>query len=279
MANQTSDQQFFGMQTFFEKAQLDLDKTITLEPKFPFAYCLTMEDMMASGAPQTTIRKIRDTALESNPYSVSIRWYYITTRIPKWGGSIREVETEIADARRHYEKNPNLKVLEGRLPEEMGGSAVLAGNYALGVEFYTEALKQGWFPTYLMLRGDTYIRLGRRDLGEEDLRQAIQLRPNYPPALYALGYSHYTRGLNSSNVEEGMKALSRAVEYLTRSLDADPNDHKTLDIRGDARFYLRQFDLAQADFKSALALDPMNIEYQQDVFRAEAAIAALKSEE
>ncbi len=41
-----------------------------------------------------------------------------------------------------------------------------------------------------------------------------------------------------------------------------------LDIRGDARFYLGQFDLALEDFEKTLELDPINSEYREDVIRA-----------
>lgn len=275
-ATETAEQQFAGMTANFRKAQVDLDHALALNDQFLPAICYKIEILMALGGSQDEIRSLRDRALKSNPYSLSARWYYITTLLPRWGGSMREVEGEIAAARPYYQKNPALRVLEGRIAAENGDQALFAGDYAKAVELYGEALKHGpnWF--YYKQRGEAYTRMGQFDLSDQDLRLALQLRPNYPRALYILGFNQYRKAF-VPQVKDAQKFLVDAVGYLDKMLEAEPDYHMALDIRGDAHFLLQQHKLALADFERALALDPTNEKYRQDVNKAKAALAGAKN--
>lgn len=257
--HETTKQQLDGMAFYFEKALKDLDQAYALNNRLVHALCYKM-DILMNFAARDQIRALRDRALEIDPLSLKARWYYITTILPRWGGSIPEVSREIEAARPHYGKKPALRVLEGRIPAEYGDQAMFSGNLVKAVEWYSTALTYGshWF--YGNQRGDAYSRLNQYDLAAKDLDTAIELRPNYPRAQYLRGFGRYASG-----------KLNEAIVDLTRAVEANPYDHKAWDIRGDAYFRLGKADLALADFERAVALAPNNAEYLADRERANAA--------
>jgi len=251
--SETSRAQIEGMKIYFEKSLKDLDRAIAINPRLLHALCYKMEILMNFGA-REQIRALRDTALAINPLSLTARWYYITTILPRWGGSIALVQSEIQSTRPYYAKNPALNVLEGRVAAEHGDEALFGQQYLRAAQFYTQALGYGenWF--YYNQRGEAYSWGKQIELSNRDFQKALELRPNYAQAQYTYGFNLYSAG----RLDDAIKLLGRAVE-------SNPYDHKAFDIRGDAYRMEGKLNLALADFERAVALEPTNQEYIVDL--------------
>jgi len=269
---ETPSRQRSSMAFYMQKAQSDLDRALSLNNRPVHALAYKMETLMFSGGTPKEIRALRNRALELNPYSLTARSFYITSRLPRWGGSIPEIVSEIEAARPYYAKNPALQVLEGRVDAELGDQALFARQYGRAVEYYTRALQHGsnWY--YHFRRGEAYSWAQKYDLSNQDLLFVLRTRPHHSLALYYLGFNYYRTAFDRGD----KKYLTEAVTYLSNGIDSDPYDHKALDIRGDAYFTLEKNEFALADFERALALEPNNNEYREDVERAKRALSSKK---
>jgi tetratricopeptide (TPR) repeat protein len=269
----TSERQVEAMAHYLQKASLDFDRALSLNGRLVHALAYKMEIPMALGGAQHETRELRDRALAINPHSLTARWYYIMSRLPRWGGSIPEIAAEVEAARPYYNANPALKALEGRVDTEYGDQAFFSGQFSNAVSFYTRALQHGPHWYYYSQRGKALSAAQQFNLSNQDFLLALQLRPNNSTVLYGLGFNLYKMSYQFKE----KKYLTEAVDYLSKAVDNNPYDHKAFDIRGDAYFFLGQNNSALADFERALALDPANNEYRQDVQKAKAALAAKKS--
>lgn len=114
--------------------------------------------------------------------------------------------------------------------------------------------------------GATHTAVGARNPDLHD--GAVQLRFGNPEA----GIRLTRRGLEAaSTTKEQYSAYSNlcagyilieqyenAVQYCDYALNIKPNSHQALSNRALARFYLKAFDLAQADVDAGLALAPQS---------------------
>jgi tetratricopeptide (TPR) repeat protein len=96
------------------------------------------------------------------------------------------------------------------------------------------------------------IKLGRRqyDDAQTALEQAIQLKPDYVEAIWALTQIALWKGSR----EEALKIINTAAEKLT---DKHP---ETLNIRGDVYRALGQLEDAAADYRRLITLKPDLVE-------------------
>ena len=143
-------------------------------------------------------------------------------------------------------------------------------------------------------RGLAYQNIGRHDLAVEDFTQAIEIDPNFAGAYYnrSNSYSKLGKIYESSNdyakateldsqhksetVPDDLKVIiqqnkkthqrkeksSKAVEEATKMIEKFPKYAKFYNDRGWAYIELDKFDLALADFKKALEIDPKNARAQ-----------------
>lgn len=251
-SDETTSQQIDGMAYFFKKAIKDFEKARSINKKALHPLCYEIEILMNFGQKEQ-IRKLYESALQINPKSLTARWYYITTVLPRWGGAITEVEKEVASARSYYKDNPALKILDGRVSAELGDQALFDGDYVKAVQLYTDALRFGEHWYYSEQRGEALSYSGQFEKSNEDLNIALILRPNFGRALYMLGMNMYQQ-----------QDYQKAIPFLSKVIANNSYDHKTLDIRGDCYRRLGKFDLALSDFDKAVLLDPENSEYLSD---------------
>jgi tetratricopeptide (TPR) repeat protein len=246
---ETTQQQIEGMTLYFQKAWKDLDQAYALNPRLLHALCCKMTILM-SYKERDQMRLLRNKALEVNPYSVTARWSYINTLLPRWGGSIREMTLEIEAARPYHAKNPALKILEGRVSCEYGDQAFFNDDYPKAIGLYTESLRYGNAYQYNFQRGFAYSYSDQYDLSNKDLDLAIQLRPNSPRAYYVRGFNRGQQG-----------KLEEAIKDLDRALEDNPYDDQVWNSRGLVYLRLGKADLALKSFEKAVALSPNEVQY------------------
>lgn len=86
-ASSTTKRQFRNMRESMEHGWEDLENALKLNPKSIHAYAYQIEILMALGEGRRA-RGILDTALEISELSETVRWYYLSTLLPRWGGSM-----------------------------------------------------------------------------------------------------------------------------------------------------------------------------------------------
>lgn len=77
------------------------------------------------------------------------------------------------------------------------------------------------------------------------MQKAVQLEPNDPENIQALGISYYSIGL-----------FYQALDYYARCITLDPADAKYYYYRAHAFYYLGHFEEAKPEFRKALQLEP-----------------------
>jgi tetratricopeptide (TPR) repeat protein len=98
----------------------------------------------------------------------------------------------------------------------------------------------------LFLLGASLERQGLHDEAEAIFRQALQVQPDFPPALNYLGYMNADRGVR---LEESHALLEKAVAL-------DPENGAYLDSLGWALYRLNRLEQAEAVLRKAVAKQP-----------------------
>lgn len=185
--NETSQAQVGAMEFYFEKAIKDLNTALELNPRLVPAYCSLIIINMHSSA-KNSIKKITDEGLQNLPESMLIRWFYLLSLEPKWGGSFDEMESFIKEIRPYYERNPKLMVFEGRVSVARGDQLSNRGQYDAAIPFYDKGLSHGENNFYLKQRGEAYLRLNQCEKAIPDLDRSVEL---WPPTLSTLELRAY----------------------------------------------------------------------------------------
>ena len=256
-ARLTSDVQFAEMRRYFAKAASDLAVARRLNPAAVQPIVYQMEGIINDGD-RDAMQQLYEEALRIDPTSVAARWQYLWSLLQRWGGTIEQMEGVVEGARRYQERNPSLRILEGRVAAEGGSQALLDRNCDAAKPHLDEALKAGdhWYYLHEAAMWD-YVCAGRIADVVPKLRRAIAHRPNavnvYQTA-FLMGHSLY-----------GLGHYAEAIGFLDVQLTIKPQDHKSRQLRGDSYFRLGRMDRALQDFSEIVRLAPDNQEYAADL--------------
>ena len=206
--SKTGKDQVDGMRYHFSLAVEDFGRVLKEQPDQVHAYCYLMEIMMAFGQ-DAAFDELYAAAVEVSPHSLIARWYNLTNKLPRWGGSIPQMIEAVKEARSHYEANPKLRVLEGRVEAELGDQLRSARKYSEAVGKYTSAIEAGgdhWF--YRLQRGVLLARQQQCEPAIEDLSMSLRLRPNQPSALEERSFCY----LAQNNPAAALLDADRAIQ-------------------------------------------------------------------
>lgn len=136
----------------------------------------------------------------------------------------------------------------------------------------------------LFARGVCYERLGKWQLSEKDLEDALKLRPDQPEVLNYLGYSWLVRGVHINEaramIEKAVKArpedgeiidsmgwalylggdYDEAASYLEKALEALPSDPTVNDHLGDVYWRQGRKTEARYQWERSLTFSPQSAE-------------------
>lgn len=103
-----------------------------------------------------------------------------------------------------------------------------------------------------LIRGITYVQLGKPELALADYNKSLQLDPDNPKTL---ANRSSARGM-TGDYEGALKDATKALKML-------PNDQNALVNRANARIFLKDFEGARADCSALIAIDSTNPDYYQ----------------
>ena len=166
-ADDTSPENLFGMHLFHEEGKTDLLAAIKLNKRLSPAYCALIGIEMASGNIDSTTN-IHDLAVRSIPQSYYVRYDYLKSLYPRWGGSFELMQEYVDGLDKAAQKNPRIWSLKAEVPAERGYTAWLDKDLDSAIQYYTEALSYGDRMSFLKYRGRLYMLVNQDALALED---------------------------------------------------------------------------------------------------------------
>lgn len=289
-ASETKEKQMNEMSIHFNKSTEDLIKALNLNGPAVISYNYLIGITNALGRDDEAERFMRK-ALEIAPASFNVRYHYMETIAPRWGGSLEEMQAYGKESAKHSDLNPKLKMIEGVIFSEAGDMQVISKKYNVADTLYSKSLEFGQFHKTLFKRGKNNNRREKYADSLRDLNSAIAL--NYEKPLY-----YYWR----ASTLIGLKEFEKAMNDIQTAIQLDPydkdfqskrmwlaakfqndaytsresqNNESSIDkytkaiqlnpgngdlYQGRARAYIQERDLssALADMKKAIDVDPDN---------------------
>lgn len=211
--SETTKKQISGMNFYFQKSLMDFEKTMEINPNLLLSYCY-MIDILKNYKKFEIIRTLADRGLEKNPNSLLIRWFYLNSILPRWGGSVEKMQDFINEAKPYYKNNPKLKILDGRVFAEKGDQALFAKRYEKALVLYNQALEYGDHYYYNRQKGETLLVLNQYGEAIKEFDKSLISRPRSLSTLYSKAYSHYK-----------LSDFDKSLQVLETILQLEP-EHK-----------------------------------------------------
>lgn len=250
-ASETSKEQFAKMDENLTKAYQDANKALELNPKIMQAYIIIVNVMMGRGGDP---RQIVDKALQLNPYSLYIRSAYLKGLLPRWGGSEDEMKDFIRTIRPYYEKNPQLRTLEGRLVIEKGDGYFYNNECAQALRYYKKAVSFGDSTLAYIKQGNALRRLNRYPDAVASYDNALNIDPFLEPALVGRGESFYY-----------LKNLRSAQRDAQEAVELNPFSARAVNLMGMILDAQGRYEEALRDYQRATELDPKYSGYKDNL--------------
>lgn len=171
-----TDEQWAGMHAEFEVAAEAFARAEELDPNIVKIYTERMPIADAGhqlGRPASHFKA----GLARRPRSLTLRWAYIHSLWPRWGGSYREM-WEVADAAQQYvDENPRLRTLYGWAAYYQWVDRQEDAPEDLGVRLGDVALSYGDDPYFYWMRAGGYMDEKRWAEALVEANRALSLRP------------------------------------------------------------------------------------------------------
>ncbi|GLQ29901.1 tetratricopeptide repeat protein [Litoribrevibacter albus] len=164
-ANETSKEQFFQMEKYFENALADFEKTESIREHLLPEYCAKSYIYRASrrelsrSEQKANLIAYADGMLKAHPYSSVIRHCFMTSLLPRWHGSYPEMISQAKRTKSRWNINPKLKSLYFRVPIDKAEMEVSIGRFSKALEILDKVLEYGNDAGVLAAKGDVYMRL------------------------------------------------------------------------------------------------------------------------
>lgn len=210
------------MKKLMSKSELLLND-IVQSPKYSLvASALLIAVRQVSGGNGST-KDAYLSAIERYPNSYLIRFRYLISLQPRWGGSYREMLSIINDSKLRAAQNEQLALLQAAIIEEAGDISVIHGDKQGAKEFYEYALKFGDNPYIRQKLGKIEYRLANYEMSLLHFNKAIELHANnhlfYHWRAWALvALKRYSEAESDQKVALILNPLSERYGYLSERL-------------------------------------------------------------
>jgi len=155
------------MQHWHQDAAKDLMTAVDKNPALMPAYAWMISIAKASSLPFTP-KQILQQAEAIDKRTFFVRYEYILSLQPRWGGSYEEMGRYAAQALKYNYLNPRLWTLQGEADADRADAKFAKGDHKSAIEFYTAALKFGDRTLWLNKRAGCYNSVGAKDKSVHD---------------------------------------------------------------------------------------------------------------
>ena len=233
----------YSSQDNFEKSNFYLNLSNFLNPKFIFNLSLVVENQYLNKEYKKAKKTLKNFKKEDNFYY----WYRVKKEaqiIAKQRNkkeSLNYIEAEFAKI-----KKPNNKILF-----DIANFYKNSKEYKKSIKFYSEVIKNLYDISemksdLLYRRGGSYERIGNYEKADEDLLNALKIKPNDAYILNYLAYSWLERDYK----------INEAIEMLKVAYSSENNDPYIIDSIGWGYYLINDFLKAEEFLKRAVELMP-----------------------
>jgi len=159
------------MKRLHTEAKKDLLAAINANKRLSPVYCSLIRIARASGGIVDS-ESILASAVRSIPETYYIRYEYLRSSEPRWGGSYRQMQEYADSLDNEALRNPRIWSLKGEIAAERGFTARLDKDYGQAIQYYTEALSYGDRLSFLKIRGYLYMIIGQDELALSDFTRS-----------------------------------------------------------------------------------------------------------
>ena len=215
---------------------------LALRPQFGLAQLLLSDVLSAQNKPEESLQVLSEIRQSSQ--------YYPSARLRSAINldTLERTDEAIAQLKAIAAEQPDAVAAEVQLGDILRNKK----RYSEAVTAYDEAIRRAaaaglperWSLFYD--RGVALERSGQWQRAEQDLKHALELKPDQPLVLNYLGYSWIDRG---ENLDEGLKMIEKAVELR-------PEDGYIVDSLGWAHYRMGDYAGAVEQLEKAIELVP-----------------------
>ncbi len=233
----------YSSQDDYEKSNFYLILSNYLNPRFIFNLSLIAENQYLNGEYKKTRKTLKNFKKDYNFYY----WY----RIKKEAhiiAKIKDKEQSLNFIKNEFKKieQPNNKILF-----DIANFYKKLKKYDEAIEYYSILIDSlndtsDMKSDLLYRRGGSYERIGKYDLADKDLLNALSLNPNDAYVLNYLAYSWLERNFK----------IDEAIEMLEKAYSLKSNDPYIIDSIGWAYYLIDDFYKAEKFLKRAVELMP-----------------------
>jgi tetratricopeptide (TPR) repeat protein len=206
-ATETTQEQFQGMNTYFEKIQKDLTTVLNFYNKtiVPFQLLINIANTQSN---DTERKKYIEKAIEINPATYKLRATYILSLTPRWGGSYKEMEAFANDSLSYATQNHKLQILPGLIYDDQALIQVSVKSFNVAEQLFKQALSYGENHVVYFHRGRARYKNDHYTDAITDLNRAIEIYKDDSDY-------YYYRALTYSKMEQYNKAIEDIIHAET----------------------------------------------------------------
>jgi tetratricopeptide (TPR) repeat protein len=230
-------------------AAVDAARAIELNPGATVAYAILIDVAMYKSN-SLDRKRLADSGLANSPTSDLIRYAYLSSLMPWWGGSLEEIRAFIVESKAALPAPVDGYSLDGQEHYVKGLLAMRNGRRNEANTHFNTALTFGERISYLMARARNNWELREGDRGGADFLRSLEIAPQSPGILDAVASFHAFNG----EFEEAFRLWELALEL-------DPLNPVILRARAFHRSRIGEYELAREDFEQSMvfgALDHAN---------------------
>jgi len=137
-----SDEQFAGMEKYFDLAIVDLNRSIQIDDEILYAHIVLMRvaDMRLE---KSVAEKIFNKGRSKFPDNYAYAYYHVVNLEPKWGGSLSKMRAVAKTYKNDYVKNPLLLALRALPLIAVADSEYKNENYQKSISLYKRSFLYG----------------------------------------------------------------------------------------------------------------------------------------
>ena len=240
--NETPEENIRSMRIFFDKAQADLERSLTLTPK-PYLSRLTLMSIARTAGSSSDEKAHYREAVKFAPQSIELRLAHMSNLEPRWGGSYKEMEAFANESRTQLTDPKAADRLAARIPANRAADYKRQKDLSKALTLYNEAIALYEGANTLCERATVQSQLNREIEAMADVNRAL----SKPPVTRLCLDNIVWVARRAANADEAITVFNQVIE-------ADSNHGEAFAQRGWRYQQQNKKELAFQDYLASARL-------------------------